>query len=88
MLVATSPSTRTFSLQQSMTPSLMADCKARQLASVYLPLSPRVAELCTAIEAVGGERAGSQVLLAADGRQMDPQDLVGNYSVGTVSEVL
>lgn len=45
----------------------------------------RVAELCSSIEAVSGEKPESQVLLAADGRQMDPHDLVGNYSVGTVS---
>lgn len=46
---------------------------------------PRVAELCSCIELVSGEHASSQVLLTSDGRQMDPQDLIGKYSVGTVS---
>lgn len=43
-----------------------------------------MAELCSSIEAVSGEKGDSQVLLTADGRQMDPRDLIGNYSVGTV----
>lgn len=46
----------------------------------------RVAKLCSSIETVGGEAADNQVLLTADGRQMDPRELIGNYSVGTVSQ--
>ena len=45
----------------------------------------RVSELCSCIERVSGERSEDQVLLTADGRQMDPKDLIGSYSVGTVS---
>lgn len=44
----------------------------------------RVAELCSGIERVSGESANSQVLLTSDGKQMEPQDLIGKYSVGTV----
>lgn len=45
----------------------------------------RVSELCECIEAVSGEKAEDQVLLTADGRQMDLKELIGSYSVGTVS---
>jgi len=45
----------------------------------------RVSELCACIKEVGGEPVESQVLLTADGKQMDPTELIGNYSVGTVS---
>lgn len=56
------------------------------LSHQFTPPPARVSQLCASIEAVSGEKADSQVLLTADGRQMDPQDLIGNYSVGTVSE--
>ena len=48
----------------------------------------RVSELCSSIEAQSGEKADSQVLLTADGRQMDTRDLIGNYSVGTVYQMI
>ena len=48
------------------------------------PCVHRVSELCDCIEAVSGEKAEDQVLLTADGRQMDPRELIGSYSVGTV----
>ena len=44
----------------------------------------RVSELCEAIEVSSGEDANSQVLLASDGKQMNPSELIGAYSVGTV----
>ncbi len=34
---------------------------------------------------MSGEKAEDQVLLTADGRQMDHRELIGSYSVGTVS---
>ena len=47
-------------------------------------MSFRVGELCSAIEGVSGESIENQVLLTADGKQMDPAQLIGAYSVGTV----
>ena len=43
--------------------------------------------MCSEIERVSGESAENQVLLTSEGKQMDPQDLIGRYSVGTVSLV-
>ena len=45
----------------------------------------RVAELCSIVEAVSGEEVKGQVLMTSSGQQMDPSNIIGTYSVGTVS---
>jgi len=44
----------------------------------------RVRDLCAAVESISGENVDSQVLLTADGQQMDPNEVIGSYSIGTV----
>ena len=46
-----------------------------------LTIARRVSELCEAVQAVSGEDASSQVLLASDGRQMNPSETIGAYSI-------
>ena len=48
----------------------------------------RVSELCSAVEVVSGQVAESQVLMTSNGQQMDPHNIIGAYSVGTVSHAL
>lgn len=43
-----------------------------------------VRELCEAVEAVSGEGVGGVVMLTSEGQQMEPNELIGRYSVGTV----
>ncbi len=53
-------------------------------ASVTSPPSLRVRELCEAVEGVSGEGAEGVVMLTSEGQQMEPNELIGRYSVGTV----
>ena len=43
-----------------------------------------MSELCSAVRAVGREAEEDQVMLTSDGKQMDPADMIGAYSVGMV----
>ena len=43
-----------------------------------------MSELCSAVRAVGHEAEEDQVMLTSDGKQMDPSDMIGAYSVGMV----
>lgn len=45
----------------------------------------RVSELCSAVKAVSNEAEEDQVMLTSEGKQMDPAEMIGAYSVGTVS---
>ena len=51
-----------------------------------LPLvhAHRVSELSSAVKALSHEAEEDQVMLTSDGKQMDPADMIGAYSVGTV----
>ena len=44
-----------------------------------------MSELCSVVEAVSGEEVKSQVLMTSNGQQMEPNNIIGAYSVGTVS---
>ena len=44
-----------------------------------------MSELCSAVRAVSNEAEEDQVMLTSDGVQMNPSEIIGSYSVGTVS---
>ena len=48
-------------------------------------LNYRVSELCSAVKAISNEAEEDQVMLTNEGKQMDPAEMIGAYSVGTVS---
>ena len=45
----------------------------------------RVSELCSAVKAISNEPEEDQVMLTSEGKQMNPAEIIGAYSVGTVS---
>ena len=45
----------------------------------------RVSELCSAVKAISNEAEEDQVMLTSEGKQMNPAEMIGAYSVGTVS---
>ena len=45
----------------------------------------RVSELCSAVKAISNEAEEDQVMLTSEGKQMIPAEMIGAYSVGTVS---
>ena len=44
-----------------------------------------VRDICSAVESVSGEDARNQVMLTAEGQQMDPDRVIGSYPTGTVA---
>lgn len=44
-----------------------------------------MSELCSAVKAVSNEAEEDQVMLTNEGKQMEPGNMIGAYSVGTVS---
>ncbi len=48
--------------------------------------SIRVSDLCQAVEAESGEVGEGVVMLTSEGQQMEPNELIGRYSVGIVRE--
>ena len=47
-----------------------------------------VRDICSAVESVSGEDARNQVMLTAEGQQMDPDRVIGSYPTGTVTSHL
>lgn len=47
-----------------------------------------VRDICSAVESVSGEDARNQVLLTAEGEQMDSNRVIGSYPTGTVAQHL
>ena len=62
----------------------MCDMRDQISSTAYLHVHGRVRDLCAAVQSISGESVDSQVLLTADGQQMDPNDVIGSYSIGTV----